>query len=195
MGDIHFGAVGQINLNSIFSNFIINLIQSNDINSVIETGTWNGCGSTRCLYEGLKTKSNPKLISFETDYVRYLEAKQLYSPVSWIEIINGSIIKSEEFISENLDITHKSWLDEDIYRYQNASFIDLADQKFDLAFLDSSEFGGFAEFLKIKDRCKYLVIDDTNILKHRQTREYCINNYTCLADDLNDRNGWAVFKL
>jgi hypothetical protein len=195
MSNLHFNNVGQINLNSKFSNFIIDLIQNNDINSIIETGTWNGCGSTRCLYEGLKSKSNPKLISFETDYTNYIHAKNLYSSIPWIEIIHGSIIKSEEFINQNLDDTHKSWLDEDIVRYKNASFVDLLDQKFDLAFLDSSEFGGFAEFLKIKDRCKYLAIDDTNILKHRQTREYCINNYTCLADHLDDRNGWAIFKL
>lgn len=111
--------------------------------------------------------------------------------------MNKRIISIDDLIEEDYftDPRHNEWRNQDIEDFNQTKLLDISDMYFDLCILDSTEFGGFAEFEKIKDKCRYLVLDDSNVLKHEKTREYCINNYEILADYPNDRNGWCVFKL
>jgi len=122
-------------------------------------------------------------------------AKELYSSTDWISIINGSIVKSDEFEKTNLTGTEPDWLSQDIEQYKNCKLYDIEDYNFQLAFLDSSEFCGFSEFKKIENKCKFVVLDDTRTRKHVKTREYCLDKHECIVDRLEDRNGWAVFEM
>jgi hypothetical protein len=195
MSKINFPAKGQINLDSKFGSFLYNFIKEEKIKKVLETGTWNGYGSTRILYEALKDEENPFLISFETDPLWVKETKKLYSPVDWVNIVHGSIIKKEEFFTSGLDNIRSGWLQEDYERYDTCMFYDIKDLDIELALLDSSEFGGFAEFKRIEKKCQYAVLDDTGTLKHKKTRKYCLEKYICIEDHPNDRNGWSIFEL
>jgi len=81
---IIFPSEGQVNLNSACGKFICDLIKNNEIYSVLETGTWNGCGTTRIVYEALKEKKNKSFISFETNKDFFHKAFALYKKIDWI---------------------------------------------------------------------------------------------------------------
>jgi hypothetical protein len=194
MSQVNFPTEGQINTDSKLANFLREFIADNNITKVLETGTWNGCGSTRVLYESLKDADNPKLISFETDKRYFHLASSLYTEIDWIDIIHGSIITPDDFIIAETG-EHPLWLAEDIARYNTCGHFDVLDYEFELAFLDSTEFGGFAELKLVENLCKYVVLDDTFTLKHDKSREYCLENHKCIIDDTDDRYGWAVFEM
>jgi hypothetical protein len=194
MSQVNFPAVGQINTDSKLANFLREFIADNNITKILETGTWNGCGSTRVLYEALMNSESPKLISFETDGDLYYQANELYSNIEWVDIAHGSIITPDDFIIDETG-EHPLWLAEDIARYNTCGHFDVLDYEFELAFLDSTEFGGFAELKLVENLCKYVVLDDTFTLKHDKSREYCLENHKCIIDDTDDRNGWAVFEM
>ena len=198
MAQVNFPAVGQINTDSKLANFLREFIADNNITKILETGTWNGCGSTRVLYESLKGVDNPKLISFETDNRFYNLASSLYVDVDWVDIIHGSIITPDDFIANTGEEPPSSWLTEDIVNYNSCSHFDVSDYEFELAFLDSTEFGGFAELKLVENLCKYVVLDDTMpplTQKHDKSREYCLENHKCIIDAPDDRNGWSIFEM
>lgn len=194
---INFTEVGQITLDSKCGKFIFDLIQNNEIVNVLETGTWNGCGTTRVLYEALKDKKNKSIISLETNKTFYEKSFNLYKDIDWIQILNKRIIETSDLLHESYftDEKHSDWIQQDIRDFDNSDLFYINDMFFDLCVLDSSEFGGFAEFNKIKNKCKYLVLDDSSVLKHEKTRKYCLNNFKTLADFPSDRNGWCAFLL
>jgi hypothetical protein len=45
---------GQISPNMPVGKILINLIKNNELNNVIDIGTWNGLGSTRCFLLALQ---------------------------------------------------------------------------------------------------------------------------------------------
>jgi len=194
---IDFPEKGQINLDSKCGKFIFDLIQNNEIESVLETGTWNGCGTTRVLYEALKDKKNKKVISLETNQSFYKKAHTLYENIDWVNVLNKRIIEIEDLVQEHEfnDPRHSEWISHDISDFKETECLNIDDMNFDLCVLDSSEFGGFSEFNKIKNKCKYLVLDDSSVLKHEKTRKYCLDNFKTLADFPLDRNGWCAFLL
>jgi hypothetical protein len=194
MSQVNFPTEGQINTGSKLSNFLREFIADNNITKVLETGTWNGCGSTRVLYESIKDADNPKLVSFETDGNLYHKANELYSNIEWVDIVHGSIITSDDFIVNETG-SYPQWFQEDVNNYNTCKHYDVSDYEFELALLDSTEFGGFAELKLVENLCKYVILDDTYTLKHDKSREYCLENHKCIMDAHDDRNGWAIFEM
>jgi len=187
--------LGQILNNSNLGGFISSLIEENDIQSVLETGTMDGTGSTKVLYDALLSKPNPKLFSFEINPSYFSLAKKRYESVEWVKIYNGSIINFHDVTIQKIDTARQKWLDEDLKNYNSSQYINLDDYSFDLCFLDSSEFCGFQEFKTVEKKTKYVILDDTKTLKHVDTLEYCLKNHECILNFDGDRNGWACFKM
>jgi hypothetical protein len=65
---------------------------------------------------------------------------------------------------------------------------------FDVAFIDGSEFTGERELLKLLG-AKYIVLDDVNAHKNFNSYRLLRNHtsYQVFAEDLNLRNGFAIF--
>jgi len=201
--------LGQILNDSNLGSFITSLIKENNIQSVLETGTMDGTGSTKVLYDALLSKPNPKLVSFEINPSYFSLAKKRYEFVEWVKIYNGSIVnfnnittqkidtvRLNDITTQKIDTVRQNWLDEDLKNYNSSSqYINLDDYSFDLCFLDSSEFCGFWEFKTIEKKTKYVILDDTKLLKHAYTLEYCLKNHECIRNFDGDRNGWACFKM
>jgi hypothetical protein len=70
----------------------------------------------------------------------------------------------------------------------------LAGDCVDVAVLDGSEFTGWQELRQIYG-ARVIALDDTRALKHRRSRAFLqtCGCYTAAADELHDRNGWAIF--
>ena len=56
--DIPWKGTGQINMNSQFGKEIYSIASLPDVRNIIETGTWNGQGSTLCVMNAIINKNN-----------------------------------------------------------------------------------------------------------------------------------------
>jgi len=168
----------SINLNtSLFEETVNSLITNGNIDEIIETGTFNGLGSTTIF-----AKTKIKTISIECSYNNYQEAKQnlkyfknveLYFGTSlniedMIEFIEGDdIYESDEVKSHSLLVDYTSHSTEKIKEYYKKEvtsscscdgsctkgmenlLIKLIDNdKKQLVFLDSAGGVGYLEFKK-----------------------------------------------
>ncbi|MCK9446494.1 hypothetical protein M0Q50_06445 [bacterium] len=192
--------IGQINRGSLLGEHIYNLSKKDDVNTIVEIGTWNGMGSTKCIYDAV-INSNKDIWSLECNESRYKEAKTnlILLPKNF-KLIYGTITKYDELVSLLNTINNETlikWLKEDLFWIKKAPFINLP-EKIDLCILDGGEFAGFIEFMKLYKRCKYMILDDTTTFKHSKSREFILNNnelFEIIDDNIKDRNGYMVIKI
>ena len=79
MSKPNFNGKGQINMNSEFGKEIYSIASLPDVRNIIETGTWNGQGSTVCLMNGIINKENSKLFSVEACSSQFEKAKNFWA--------------------------------------------------------------------------------------------------------------------
>ena len=56
------GTPGQINRGSSLGEIIYNICLQVDVKTIVEIGTWNGMGSTKCIYDAISIKSGDYLV-------------------------------------------------------------------------------------------------------------------------------------
>jgi hypothetical protein len=135
----------------------------------------------------------------------YEKAKLFLSPYKdFITLLNGRIINFEDafwFDHSILNLNHDEHAilyykkDLDYLKTMNDVFGQIP-EKIDLLILDGGEYTTYPEWIKLKDRTKIVVLDDSNILKCKKIRQEILDskNYDTIFDDLNIRNGFSVFK-
>lgn len=191
---------GQIQLGSERGDFLYRLCKVDDVNTIVEIGTWHGGGSTRCVLEALKSKKNYQFFTFEINKQFHDMACNEKPNDPNVHFIYGSVVKEEELLTPNLLWTGQQveWLQEDISNIKAAPYVlDIIPLKIDLLILDGGEFASTAEFELLKDRSKYVFLDDTFTLKNKYNRSYLLENkdYVCLHDAMPDQShhGWSAF--
>ena len=70
--------IGQITLTTEFGNEIKKISENNIYKTFLEIGTWNGHGSTKCFYEGLKNRDKFEFYSLEINEEKFKYASKLY---------------------------------------------------------------------------------------------------------------------
>ena len=200
--------VGQINLDSKLGKLIYELVSRNDIKSIVEIGTWNGYGSTECIRRSIvdNNKSDYIVFSLEINEKMYREAIIREFPNNF-NILLGRIIEESDLNWMNWDEyfntpegnyhlgSKRDWLNDDIINIRSTkNIINIIPDKIDLLILDGGEFSTYPEFSKIGSRSRFIVLDDTSVLKCDKVRKELINdpNYNILVDDLHDRNGFLI---
>ena len=91
--------IGQINFETgKLGKYLVQIASDENVKSIIEVGTRNGLGSTRCILEGLKDrdKDSYKFLSFECSPDMYPEA----------------IKNNKERLGHNFDIVFGKLVDE-----------------------------------------------------------------------------------
>jgi hypothetical protein len=207
-----FGKLGQINRGSLLGEQIYKLTRLPEVKIIVEIGTWNGLGSTKCIYDGIieSGKRGFSVLSLECNLARHLEAKQNLLPLNNFNLIHGTIVKFEEIAplmeKEREEINKNSWLDEESLHLKNCPFVlDQIPEKIDLLILDGGEFSSSLEFDKLHQRAHFIVLDDTSdnvewipkghILKNSEVRKYILKNpdkFKTIADNQKDRNGFFI---
>jgi hypothetical protein len=197
--------IGQIILGKFgISRYITDIAAMANVINIVEIGTWNGMGSTRCILEGLKNKSNYIFKSYECSKEMYHEAidNNCHYICDKFKIINGKIVDerdiSDWFDVRELNSEQKSWMKTDIERMSSVENVfDTIPSNIDLLVLDGGEFSTYKEWLALKDRTKYIVLDDTLTLKSKKIRQEIIDNkdYHVIDDCLKERNGYLVARL
>jgi len=205
---------GQINLDSTLGNIIHSLASIENVKTIVEIGTWNGLGSTMCVIKAILDKGK-QFISIELYPAMYQHAvANLALYHKYVRLLNGSIVTIDDISPADLDmirraiasnegpaeinIEHaKQWFNSDLQKLKEAKNVlcEIPSQ-IDLLILDGGEYTTYAEWLKLRDRTRIFVLDDTNLFKCKRIREEMLasEKYRLLVEDRNDRNGYAVFE-
>jgi hypothetical protein len=198
-------AQGQINRGSNLGETIYNIAKQDSVQTIVEIGTWNGAGSTKCIREAVLDKARPcKVLSIEAWKSMYDVAIQNNQPaIVGFEIVHGRIVELSDlnwFDHSTLSEDEKRWLADDIANYnQCPNVMDKIPAKIDLLILDGGEFSSHEEFHKLIDRSNFVILDDTfqGTRKFKAIREMILSNtdrYEIIGDITNDRNGYMVLR-
>jgi hypothetical protein len=198
--------IGQISLNTKFGKLIYEYAKNNEYKNILEIGTWNGLGSTKCFIEGLLSRQDDfNFYSLECNEDKCSMAKKLYQQIENVHILNEVILNE---LPSNIYKIFPEILTNSDYNYWNK--IDFANMKdkhlflereklpeyFDILLLDGGEFTTYYEFQILKNKCKILMLDDTNVQKCKLIVEEIKNNLDKweIIEENNERNGFLICK-
>lgn len=192
---------GQINTDSLAGQTIISVCNQDNINTIVEIGTWNGMGSTKCIDHAIIT-TNKKAISIEANLQKHLEAKNNLCSHN-VELLYGKVTDKildinqlpDYFFTDYSRQTKMQWLHQDNKSIQEApNILHILPDQIDLLILDGGEFSSYFEYLLLKDRSKYIFLDDTSAptIKNYHSRLDMIKNHTTLIDQPSHRNGFYL---
>jgi len=202
---------GQINYeNNRLGQQIVALCKQADINTIVEVGTWNGLGTTRCVLQGLKeaNKTDYTFVSFECCPEQYITAVNNNSKNinKNFNIIYGKLVDEEQIYtwlsrdtvgSEWPGHPWLTWLDQDYnWMLKVPNTLYAVPEKIDFLILDGGEFTTYLEWHALKDRVTYCALDDTNVLKSSKIRAEVLNSpeFEIIEDNPHVTNGFLIFK-
>lgn len=208
--------LGQINLGSIAGDFIYKTCLMPQNNIIVEIGTWNGLGSTKCAMKALIDKEfseQDKMFSIETSKKMHDLAVQNWQTVllgfnsligEKLNLIHGRIIEKEELIPLEELRNYKdyisdweNWYKQDLENIQICkNVLEDLPKNIDVLILDGGEFSTLAEFYKLKDRSRVIICDDSNITKCKKVRQILLEDksFKIMIDLPNERNGFCAFE-
>ena len=195
---------GQINPTDKAGHYIKNICNRDDVNIIVEIGTWNGRGSTLCVYESIKNTSK-RLISLEACKEMYDCAFEFYKDLPEVSIINGYVSDAlldfnslpDEFFTDYSKDVKLSWYNEDLKNINRCSnVLNQIPEQIDFLILDGGEYSSWNEYLLLKDRSRIIFLDDTRppTIKNFKAREDLFKTRHVIVDDLFDRNGYCIFE-
>ena len=187
-------------------NELRNIILKNNIKAIVEIGTWNGLGSTKML---LNLTKNSKTIrsfhSIESDVLCFKAAKRnLKNELEYVNLILGRVHEIDDLNYVNKDIIFEygygekeyEWFIQDLRRYKKIKNVakQIPDE-IDLLLLDGGEFSGYADFLSLYTRSKFIVLDDVNSFKQHNVLNFINTNKTNfkLIYDSKNRGGVKIY--
>ena len=198
---------GQMSPYNLVGKIIIDYVKQNDLKNIVEIGTWNGLGSTRCFLLALQGNSTTNFFTLETNEEKVQIAKNnLISLISkncnflWGSILKSSDIQNIEQIFPEL-ITNsefRRWNSLDIQNINlSPNVLDKIPDTIDFLLLDGGEFTTYYEFLILFPRCtKFIALDDVNVSKCREIRRILQldPNWEEICH-INEHNGFSLFQI
>ena len=184
--------LGQI-CNDEFSIEIEKYATNLNYKTYLEIGTWNGLGSTRAFSNGFKNRTDEYIFySLECNKDKNADAAELYKDNDKIHILNEVIWneRPEDFyqIFPKLlkNDLHRKWNQVDVINMRNCKiFLDRPNlpEIFDVILLDGGEFTTYYDFKLLKNRCKILMLDDTNTDKCK-----------LIVNEISSDSTWRIIK-
>ena len=201
--------VGQIGEHGpdkdLLAQWITKLSSDLENKTFLEIGTWNGLGSTKCFADSLRKRDDDYIFySLECNKEKCKDAESLYINDEKIHILNEVIYNDlpdnfyDIYPEARTNSKNKRWVDTDVSNMKNCSvFLDRTDipDIFDVILLDGGVFITYFEYHLLKDRCNYLLLDDTNIAKNKEMVDEIKSNpnkWKILGEDSSSRNGNLV---
>ena len=125
-----------------------------------------------------------------------------------LKLVLGRIIEPSEVMTlediekSEVQLDHpdwKDWLINDMKQYNLADCKNICDdlpEKIDVLLLDGGEFSSYAEYLRLKDRTKIILLDDSNVLKNYKVKKELLSSdkWLLLLDYSHERNGFIGFQ-
>lgn len=193
---------GQINMDTSFGQAIAGIAGNPSYNTFCEIGTWNGLGSTRCLYEGLKYNPNAQLYSIEGNREMYEQACVHWQTNPQVNVIHGTLHRNvmtpEEVASHPLFSRIKGHYDLH-YESERKSCLEaplVSLPPCDVILLDGGEFSTQGDWNALyHPKLKVVILDDTQVIKTNNIYKELKTDFTwrCVYDSPTFRNGSAIF--
>jgi hypothetical protein len=199
--------VGQHSLGTPLGNFIYEYASNPEFKTYLEIGTWNGLGSTKCFVEAFRNRSENDYVfySLECNTEKHNVAKDLYKDIPSVNILNEVLLT--EMPSDIHDIFPELTNNSTLQFYNNNDFGNMKDKSlfldrsdlpeiFDVILLDGGEFTTYYEYQLLKDRCRILMLDDTNGCKCKRIVMEMKENPDQweLIVEYTDNNGFVIAK-
>lgn len=198
--------LGQI-CNDRFSELIKQIAKDESNCSFLEIGTWNGLGSTKQFVDVLKHRSDNYIFySLECNKDKCNDAHNLYLSEPKVIILNEVLFNHEPNNFDEIfpqcasNATYKEWHRVDIENMKKCNlFLERSDlpEVFDVVLLDGGEFTTYFDYQLIKNRCKYLLLDDINVAKCTKIVEEIKSEpdkWMIIEENKYTRNGFLVCK-
>lgn len=196
--------IGQIQIDSEAGKWIHTICLKEEILNIVEIGTWNGMGSTKCIFDAIQN-TNKKLFSLEINKEMHEIAKNFYNNSPEIELILGKItdelinlnLLDESFFSDYPIEVKNEWKNQDLINLFNCeNVLKKLPSKIDFLILDGGEFSSIHEFNILKNRSSIIFLDDVNppCIKNYLVREELLKTAKLIYENLKDRNGYSIFK-
>lgn len=204
----------SVSIASDFGSWLRGYIQGACITRAVETGTWDGQGSTVYLAEGL-ARTNGHLVTIEANPRHHNMAAAFWHGSNVVTCVQGltlEVMPSLEQIQATVKEAVLNGRKVDGHPDRAPSFyFDEQNQpgptgllrahmckQVGLVFLDSAGHLGYAEFLSILDLVQPGVVvafDDTNHVKHWKSVQHARKlGWSCLYESA-ERNGSAAFMV
>ena len=197
--------IGQINRGTFLGDKIYELTKQNDVKEIIDEGSWNSLGTTKCIIDAIldSGKRVYDVYSIECNESRWNEGKINLMPVpSHFHQIHGSLVTVDELKTYREIITeqpYRSYLEEDIIHVSRCPYVfDMMPEKIDLLIIDGGEFSGETVFRKLYKRSKYIILDDTLAFKNKSNRQFILDNkddFEIIYDDIILKGQMVVKNL
>ena len=163
---------GQITADSGIGRWIELLAATDDVETVVEIGTWRGDGSTSCIVRGFSRRpSGPGFaLCLEVHEQMALEAGRRHRHSAGVQVTWGSIVSQDDLDLEGLSDVEREWASQDIDALRVApNVLDRLPTAIDLLILDGGEFSTYAEFRNREPRVRqWIILDDTKTRKCRR---------------------------
>jgi len=196
---------GQIK-DSELENKLRDLIVNKDIKNIVEIGTWNGLGSTKMLINLIKdSNKNISFYSVESDLLCFKAAKKnLKKDIENVNLILGRVHEIDDLSYVNKDIIFEygygekehEWFIQDLRRYKKIqNVVTQLPNEIGILLLDGGEFSGFADFLSLYTRSKFIVLDDVSSFKQHNVLGFINQNKKNfkLIYDSENREGVQIY--
>jgi hypothetical protein len=194
---------GQIKLSQPFGRWISTIAADTRFQRYLEIGTWNGRGSTCCIYDGFSRRSDtPMLQSYEIHAERANEARALWKSVPSVQILHGRVLQDHQCpvyreVTKMFPEVVESWHSEDVRNFFQCPYVPPNDPE--VVLLDGAEYLTQFEFDRVFSKMpsvRVYMLDDTCAAKTYQINAYlrARPEWTRIAYSDTERNGWAVFE-
>ena len=193
--------MGQVSPDSQFGRAIIETLRGMEIQSICEVGTWNGQGTTACLFAGINNRPI-RLYSLEGDANMYSKAAMLWKGVPNVHLLYGTLHR--DVMSRQAVMSHPLygkikghydlWYATEEATCLKAPLVSVP--KCDCILLDGGEFSTQGDWDVLKhSQLKIVMLDDTQVIKTNSIRNLLLRSteWRCTHDEMNDRNGWSIF--
>jgi hypothetical protein len=200
-------SLGQIDPTTLAGTILMNYVKKNNLNNIVDIGTWNGLGSTKCFLLALQDNFKTKFISLETNAEKTESAKKnledLLKNVNG-ELMCGSVINRGDItnlietfpeIKDNTEF--QRWHSIDLFNITKSNYLfDKIPEEIDFVLFDGGEFTTYYEFVKLFPRCKkFIALDDVNTSKCFKIREILKNHPSWTEVEYTpERGGFSIFK-
>jgi hypothetical protein len=186
---------------------IIKYVKENDLKNIVEIGTWNGLGSTRCFLLALEGNNNTNFFTLETNKEKLEIAKNNLLSLTrencnflWGSILRSSDIQNTEQIFPELlkNSEFIRWHNIDVENINlSPNVLDKIPTEIDFLLLDGGEFTTYYEFVLLFPRCtKFIALDDVNVSKCKEIRRILKSNPKWKEIQYSDeRNGFSLFQI
>jgi len=193
---------GQITLDTEFGRALKALGADPSFKVYVDVGAWNGEGTTRCLYEGMRDRTDgPTIVSFEANKAWWRVASNHWKDVSGVRVLYGRV--AERMMSDEEVLAHRYYekvkehyaihFTQDEKDFKDAPLVRM--RRCDVAVLDGGEFCGPADWAALAHLSPRVVaLDDIDVMKN------CDNYLQMIVDGwevifrTTERNGAAILR-